>query len=208
MAGRWTQYEDDSYRLPEGFKRIGYDADTRIYTYSDRSGTIYQGAPGAQYGTLSPVPRPTSSVEQSRPSAFASNKSHPTNSKNIPVNLESPPSTFQDILPPSLITSSTQSEKSYVGKGPREQFADAARKSALPKMQGVVNNLRRSVTSMRKSRSHASATQVANKDEYQKLVRRDSESSSASLRRSATVASSRTDQSHESAVTVRPISHS
>lgn len=72
--GRWTQYDEvdklqpnvhailpnhiaiqDSYRLPEGFIRVGYGADTQQYTYSDRSGNAYQGAPGAEYGTLEPV---------------------------------------------------------------------------------------------------------------------------------------------------------
>ncbi|KII96126.1 hypothetical protein PLICRDRAFT_82121, partial [Plicaturopsis crispa FD-325 SS-3] len=63
--GRWTQYDEvsnricklrddqqDSARLPEGFRRIGYDADTQRYTYRDEEGRIYMGAPGAEYGEL------------------------------------------------------------------------------------------------------------------------------------------------------------
>jgi hypothetical protein len=71
--GRWTQYDEvrqvvledgfddfrlasqDSYRLPEGITRIGYDADTSQYTFVDEEGIVYQGAPGAKYGLLTPV---------------------------------------------------------------------------------------------------------------------------------------------------------
>ncbi|KAJ7701915.1 hypothetical protein B0H17DRAFT_167964 [Mycena rosella] len=58
--GRWTQYDEDSYRLPEGMVRTGYDADTGRYTFQDRTGT-YVGAVGAQYGPMhaasAPPPR-------------------------------------------------------------------------------------------------------------------------------------------------------
>ncbi|KAJ7915566.1 hypothetical protein B0H13DRAFT_2000241 [Mycena leptocephala] len=52
--GRWTQYDEDSYRLPEGMVRTGYDADTGCYTFSDRTGT-YTGLPGSQYGPMYPA---------------------------------------------------------------------------------------------------------------------------------------------------------
>ncbi|KAI0756126.1 hypothetical protein C8Q80DRAFT_9731 [Daedaleopsis nitida] len=50
--GRWTQYDEDSYRLPEGMERVGYDSDTGRYYYRNRDGTLWQGAQGAQYGEL------------------------------------------------------------------------------------------------------------------------------------------------------------
>lgn len=69
--GRWTQYDEvclyvslvtfthstmnlqDDYRLPEGMKRVGYDADTQRYTFQ-KSNQIWLGEPGAEYGgTLS-----------------------------------------------------------------------------------------------------------------------------------------------------------
>ncbi|KIK57310.1 hypothetical protein GYMLUDRAFT_124532, partial [Collybiopsis luxurians FD-317 M1] len=50
--GRWTQYDEDAYRLPAGFKRTGYDADTGQYTYSDRSGNAWTGAPYEEYGVM------------------------------------------------------------------------------------------------------------------------------------------------------------
>ncbi|KAJ6622809.1 hypothetical protein B0H10DRAFT_881106 [Mycena sp. CBHHK59/15] len=52
--GRWTQYDEDSYRLPEGMVRTGYDADTGRYTFQDRIGT-YEGLPGSKYGLVYPV---------------------------------------------------------------------------------------------------------------------------------------------------------
>jgi hypothetical protein len=33
-------------------KRIGYDADTQVYTYQDDEGGIWEGAPGNRYGEL------------------------------------------------------------------------------------------------------------------------------------------------------------
>jgi hypothetical protein len=44
----------DSYRLPEGMVRTGYDADTGCYSFSDRTGT-YTGLPGSQYGPMYPA---------------------------------------------------------------------------------------------------------------------------------------------------------
>ena len=46
----------DGERLPEGMTRIGYDADTRQYTFLDTTdGTHYVSAPGNRYGTLVPA---------------------------------------------------------------------------------------------------------------------------------------------------------
>ncbi|KAJ8520883.1 hypothetical protein ONZ45_g2346 [Pleurotus djamor] len=52
--GRWTQYDEDEYRLPAGVKRVGYDADTGRYYF--RSGNqLYQGPEGSEFGQLTPV---------------------------------------------------------------------------------------------------------------------------------------------------------
>jgi hypothetical protein len=43
----------DSYRLPDGLVRTGYDADTSRYMYRDtETGESYIGAPGVEYGPL------------------------------------------------------------------------------------------------------------------------------------------------------------
>ncbi|KAF9265263.1 hypothetical protein L218DRAFT_163690 [Marasmius fiardii PR-910] len=49
--GRWTQYDEDDYRLPPGMKRIGYDADTGEYFFSGG----YKSAPYSTYGPLVPL---------------------------------------------------------------------------------------------------------------------------------------------------------
>lgn len=75
--GRWTQYDEvtitvllyiiiiisdpriqDSYRLPHGVVRTGYDADTQRYFFRDKkSGRVYLGEPRAEFGGfLEPVP--------------------------------------------------------------------------------------------------------------------------------------------------------
>ncbi|KAL4250286.1 hypothetical protein ABKN59_003161 [Abortiporus biennis] len=54
--GRWTQYDEDDYRLPEGMKRVGYDSDTSTYYFRDTSdGTLWAGAPGVEYGEMHQV---------------------------------------------------------------------------------------------------------------------------------------------------------
>ncbi|KAK2462859.1 hypothetical protein APHAL10511_005057 [Amanita phalloides] len=53
--GRWTQYDEDEYNLPEGMKRIGYDADTQCYYFKDKDGSIWRGTAGAKYSEMTRV---------------------------------------------------------------------------------------------------------------------------------------------------------
>ncbi len=56
----------DAERLPEGFERIGYDADEQTYTFSGPDGRTYVSEPGCRYGKLWPAdePRPRRTVEE------------------------------------------------------------------------------------------------------------------------------------------------
>ncbi|KAK7473014.1 hypothetical protein VKT23_001118 [Stygiomarasmius scandens] len=47
--GRWTQYDEDEYRLPQGLRRTGYDADTGQYHFSGEQGGSYKSAPYSRY---------------------------------------------------------------------------------------------------------------------------------------------------------------
>ncbi|KAI1426987.1 carbohydrate-binding module family 50 protein [Xylaria sp. FL1777] len=49
---RWSEYDTDEERLPEGMQRLGYDADTQTYTFRDADGSIWESAPGNRYGQL------------------------------------------------------------------------------------------------------------------------------------------------------------
>ncbi|TGJ87736.1 hypothetical protein E0Z10_g1061 [Xylaria hypoxylon] len=49
---RWSEYDTDEERLPEGMQRIGYDADTQTYTFRDVDGAIWESASGNRYGQL------------------------------------------------------------------------------------------------------------------------------------------------------------
>lgn len=42
----------DEYRLPEGMKRVGYDADSGRYTFKDRDGSLWLGAEGAEFSEM------------------------------------------------------------------------------------------------------------------------------------------------------------
>ncbi|EGN93732.1 carbohydrate-binding module family 50 protein [Serpula lacrymans var. lacrymans S7.3] len=53
--GRWTQYDEDDYRLPEGMKRVGYDSDSSSYYFRSSDGSLYKGAEGAEFGQLTRV---------------------------------------------------------------------------------------------------------------------------------------------------------
>ncbi|KAJ4303986.1 hypothetical protein N0V88_001589 [Collariella sp. IMI 366227] len=64
--GRWSHLDTDEERLPDGMTRIGYDADTQVYTYRDSDGSYWEGAPGVQYGKLHRVRDATPPL----PSAF------------------------------------------------------------------------------------------------------------------------------------------
>ncbi|EIM83566.1 uncharacterized protein STEHIDRAFT_63096 [Stereum hirsutum FP-91666 SS1] len=50
--GRWTQYDEDEARLPEGMTRVGYDSDTGKYYFRDSDGSLWEGPEGAQYGEM------------------------------------------------------------------------------------------------------------------------------------------------------------
>ncbi|KAL0571615.1 hypothetical protein V5O48_010349 [Marasmius crinis-equi] len=53
--GRWTQYDEDSYRLPEGFKRVGYDSDRQVYIFKDGGGATWEGREGEEFGEMKKV---------------------------------------------------------------------------------------------------------------------------------------------------------
>src|SRR5579863_7814682 len=70
FMGRWSQYDEvrtlsffglsrynyqnqqDDYRLPEGFKRVGYDADSGKYFFRDKEGQLWEGQEGEHFGEM------------------------------------------------------------------------------------------------------------------------------------------------------------
>ncbi|KAM0558058.1 hypothetical protein ACHAPJ_005225 [Fusarium lateritium] len=52
---RFSRYDTDEERLPEGMERVGYDADSQTYTFRDADGSYWESAPGNQYGHLTKV---------------------------------------------------------------------------------------------------------------------------------------------------------
>jgi len=153
---QWTQFEEDSNRLPEGTKRVAYDADTQVYTFRDRDGKLYRSSPGETYGQLILVSSGANLAD--RPHAFDSGHAHKRESA-----IDSNVSSFHDILPANRIAStrtsidrksSTQStqpllpSRTSADEERPSQFISAVRKTTL--MQGVARNLRRSMTSIRR----------------------------------------------------------
>ncbi|KAF9492676.1 hypothetical protein BDN71DRAFT_1451143 [Pleurotus eryngii] len=134
--GRWTQYDEDAYRLPAGIERTAYDADTGVYTYRDGNGQIYEGSPHQRYGTLRPVSQPPAST---RP-MFDKDKAP------LSVVTKSPgsaPKSFADILSPDQVTSASpihDGRSPTKSTSPKSRFIDAVRRAAAPKMLDVVHH--------------------------------------------------------------------
>ncbi|KAJ3885978.1 hypothetical protein GG344DRAFT_27090, partial [Lentinula edodes] len=155
---RFTQYAEDSTRLPVGLQRIAYDADTEQYTFQDENGRLYYSASGESYGHLTIV------GSAARPSE-APTEPKPKRSQTSPPTLPAPKS-FYDILPPESIVSagsttslrsspfssptspsSSSPTSSHSSPSPRSRFIAAAKRSTMPRMQSVVHGLmKRSVT--------------------------------------------------------------
>ncbi|KAJ8592160.1 hypothetical protein M405DRAFT_68916 [Rhizopogon salebrosus TDB-379] len=141
---RFTQFDEDSYRLPEGVKRIAYDADTQQYTFRDRTGQLYQNTPGDTYGVLNPVsvpatPRRRVTITERRDPALVRARS-----------IKHPAKTFGDFLPPEYITNAEDTES--VPVSPIRKVARMTRKATLSKIPGVVTGaMRRRRNSTRSS---------------------------------------------------------
>ncbi|KAK0229776.1 hypothetical protein EDD85DRAFT_972291 [Armillaria nabsnona] len=133
---RCSQYAEDSSRIPEGFRRIGYDADAMQYTFTDKHGNLYRSAPGEESGTVTPV---AFSASTDRPEAVSDGK---VESSRTTLKL-----TFSDFLPPSALTSASSSLDQYTQALPLGAYLTGAVRTALPIMQGVMQSVRQSITS-------------------------------------------------------------
>jgi hypothetical protein len=58
MPRRWADEDSDVERLPDGMTRIGYDADTQVYSFRGADGSIYEGPAGGRYGPMTLVSGP------------------------------------------------------------------------------------------------------------------------------------------------------
>ncbi|KDQ32748.1 hypothetical protein PLEOSDRAFT_1015367, partial [Pleurotus ostreatus PC15] len=142
--GRWTQYDEDAYRLPAGIKRTAYDADTGVYTYRDGNGQTYVGSPHQRYGTLRPISQPPASTRPIHPL--------PIDKAPLSVDTKSPgpaPKSFADILSPDQVTSASPMRDGRSPTSPKSRFIDAVRRAAAPKMLDVVHHT--TTTSKRES---------------------------------------------------------
>ncbi|KAG2130443.1 uncharacterized protein EDB93DRAFT_79197 [Suillus bovinus] len=127
-------FDEDSHRLPEGIKRIAYDADTQQYIFRDRSGQLYQNPSGEKYGVLKPVsapatPRRSVTITERRDPALIRARS-----------VKRPAKTFDDFLPPEYITNAEVS--SSTPDSPSEGVARLNRNRTLPKIPKIVEVIR------------------------------------------------------------------
>ncbi|KAG0698003.1 hypothetical protein DFH29DRAFT_943503 [Suillus ampliporus] len=174
-------YDEDSYRLPEGVKRIAYDADTQQYTFRDRSGQLYQNPSGEMYGVLKAVsvpatPRRSVTITERRDPALIRARS-----------VKRPAKTFDDFLPPEYITNAEDSNSTP--DSPSEEIAQVTRTLTLPKMQRVAEVVRRRSNSPRTSeddeknhllddRTSSPTSYATHEDDEKELSRSNSNASS------------------------------
>ncbi|KAF9782140.1 hypothetical protein BJ322DRAFT_197307 [Thelephora terrestris] len=112
MPRRWSDLDSDEYRLPEGFRRVGYDADERRYYFHDGNGQTWRSEPGNEYGLLTRArPEPPVTIPRRPPPPPP-----PPHSKK-PVD-DSPPrestptfKAFREILKPHQLTSASSTPK-------------------------------------------------------------------------------------------------
>lgn len=173
--------DEDSRRLPEGIKRIAYDADTQQYTFRDRSGQLYQNPSGETYGVLKPVsapaaPRRSVTITARRDPALIRARS-----------VKRPAKTFDDFLPPEYITSAGDSVSAP--DSPSEDIARVKRNRSLPKIPRIVEVMRPRAISPRKSeddekryllddRSTSPVSYATHHDDEKELSRSNSNASS------------------------------
>ncbi|KIY71334.1 hypothetical protein CYLTODRAFT_450828 [Cylindrobasidium torrendii FP15055 ss-10] len=141
--GRWTQFDDDHYRLG-GLKRTAYDADTRTYTYTDpKTNQKFVGVPGTDYDIAGPLRK---EPIFDRPGGYADDSVTPR-SRTVPAK---EPSMFREFVSNGRITAAAPPPPE--GHQPAfSRFTEAARRTALPKVLDVVEGLKRSATSARAS---------------------------------------------------------
>jgi len=120
-------------------QRIAYDADDQRYTFRDRSGQLYQSAPGSKYGVLHPVSTPL----PHRRSVTITEIPDPALRR---WSSEKPAKTFGDILPAGYITPAQSGID--VQSPTRMSSGETWVQAALPKVQGVVEIVRRRSTMM------------------------------------------------------------
>jgi len=101
--GRWTQYDEDAYRLPEGMERIGYDTDTMRYHFRDQDGSVWQGTEGAEFGEMTRVDGLPSSVE---PPHHQEQPYQPLSTELPPPTADRSTRSYRTLLPLSLLPSS------------------------------------------------------------------------------------------------------
>jgi len=142
-------------------KRIAYDADTQRYTFRDRSGQMYQNAPGEMYGVLKPVSAPaaprrnvTITGELITPSRLVAQLLmifHMVERKDPALirarSVKRPAVTFDDFLPPEYITNAE--DTNTPPPSPIEKIARVTRKATLPKIRTVTGVMRRRTSSSR-----------------------------------------------------------
>jgi hypothetical protein len=150
----------DDYRLPEGMRRVGYDADTGKYTFVDENHAYYLGESGAEYGVMTAI-EPDDSIfrEPNDPSKVAPQDeltaSRCTDRPRLSVDTEGEPQTFDQILSSIPVSSPTTAAVSPEDMKPhhrrsasmpdpqtaRTRFVTAVRKARLPRLQGAVRTL-------------------------------------------------------------------
>ncbi|KAL2022537.1 hypothetical protein VTK56DRAFT_5144 [Thermocarpiscus australiensis] len=133
---RWSHYDSDEERLPEGMTRVGYDADTQTHTYRDTDGSYWESSPGSRYGTLRRV---SGAVPRSPPSqAQARSSDDDIEEERHGYALHDPDARYDHWVRPTAITATSTAP--YSTKAKRG-------------VRGVLDSVRRAMSGDRRRRS-------------------------------------------------------
>ncbi|KIK35905.1 hypothetical protein CY34DRAFT_811803 [Suillus luteus UH-Slu-Lm8-n1] len=114
--GRWAQYDEDDYRLPEGMKRVCYDADSGRYYFRDSAGLVYEGPVGSRFGVLtlvSEIPTSIPKVDLHAPILALDENGTPYNFRGLGTSYRALVSFF--LIPASSIADTVRSTKQRLG---------------------------------------------------------------------------------------------
>ncbi|KAI1171052.1 carbohydrate-binding module family 50 protein [Nemania sp. FL0916] len=96
---RWSEYDTDEERLPEGMQRIGYDADTQVYSFRDADGSIWESAPGNRYGRLQRANTTSSNNSSNGNGRRSTSSGHFVNPFSEPAVVDQETSWRHDMMP-------------------------------------------------------------------------------------------------------------
>ncbi|KAH8831475.1 hypothetical protein DL96DRAFT_1588000 [Flagelloscypha sp. PMI_526] len=162
----FLQFDDDKHRLPEGFKRVAYDADTQRYTFRSPEGQLWEGEPRAEYGKMTLAK--LRGTEYTRPLAFE-NEDSPL-SASEPSNLKS----FNEFLPQSAFAPSPETATPSGKKLESAPAVSGMKRSLTGGRMAMLRSVARFASSSRSHKEKEKEKEESDSDEKSSVLEKES----------------------------------